>query len=241
MNVLLSGRVHELLLSTTEGALMAILLMYSCTFCSGFLGHSFKKLLSHIKFIHSHEPNFAITCGDCGQSFRKFNSFKTHIRRERAKRALAEHPEEAVTEIDDNEVDNDSEQDPDEERGNENYIGDVTKFLALIILKTKEENQLSQQTIDAILGNTEDVVESSVQCLKDKIRECFAKNDIEVEAVDGLGDILEEPCVFSRAKEPLANEYLQVKYFLENFDLVVSLSTTGIQSIAFALFLSQLL
>ena len=207
--------------------------MYSCTFCSGFLGHSFKKLLSHIKFIHSHEPNFAITCGDCGQSFRKFNSLKTHIRRERAKKALAEHPEEADSEVDDNEVGNDSEQDSDKEQGNENYIGHVTNFLALFILKTKEENQLSQQTIDAILANTEDVVESSVQCLKDKVRKCLAKNNIEIKAVDGLGDILEEPCIFSRAKEPLANEYLQVKYFLENFDLVVSLSTTGIQSIAY--------
>ena len=26
---------------------------------------------------------------------------------------------------------------------------------------------------------------------------------------------------FRESKEPLANEYLQVKYFLENFDLVV--------------------
>lgn len=220
--------------------------MYSCTFCSGFLEHSFKKLLSHIKFIHSHELNFAITCGDCGQSFRKFNSVKTHIRRERAKKALAEHPEEADIEVDDNEVDDDSEQDSDEEQGTENYVADVTKFLALFILKTKEENQLSQQTIDAILANTEDVVESSVQCLKDKIRKCLAKNEIEIEAVDGLGDILEEPCVFSRAKEPLANEYLQVKYFLENFHLVVSSSFSKllypIHSIFdFALFLSQLL
>jgi len=209
--------------------------MYSCTFCSGFLGHSFKKLLSHIKFIHSHEPNFAITCGDCGQSFRKFASFKTHIRRERAKKALAEHPEEADTEVDDYEVDDDGEQDADEEQGAENYIGDVTKFLALFILKTKEENQLSQQTIDAILANTEDVVESSVQCLKDKIRKCLANNNIEIEAVDGLGDILEEPCVFSRAKEPLSNEYLQVKYFLENFDLVVSSSFSKLFKLTFKL------
>lgn len=224
-----------------RGGLCESTLMYSCMFCSGFLGHSFKKLLSHIKFIHSHKPNFAITCSDCGQSFRKVNSFKTHIRRERAKKALAEHPEEADTE-----VDNDSEQDSDEEQGTQNYVADVTKFLALFILKTKEENQLSQQTIDAIFANTEDVVESSVQCLKDKIRKCLAKNEIEIEAVDGLGDILEEPCVFSRAKEPLANEYLQVKYFLENFDLVVSSSFSKllypIHSIFdFALFLSQLL
>ena len=126
-------------------------LMYSCTFCSGFLGHSFKKPFSHIKFIHSHEPNFAKTCGDCGRSFRKFNSFKTHIRRERAKKALTEHPEEADTEVDDNEVDDDSEQDSDEEQETENYVGDVTKFLALFIFlkklkkKTNSVNKLLMQ------------------------------------------------------------------------------------------------
>lgn len=94
----------------------------------------------------------------------------------------------------------------------------------MFILKTKEENQLSQQTIDSILANTEDVVESSVQCLKDKITKCLADNNIEIEEVEGLGDVLKEPCVFIQAKEPLANEYLQVKYFLENFNLVVRAS-----------------
>lgn len=105
----------------------------------------------------------------------------------------------------------------------------------MFILKTKEENQLSQQTIDAILANTEHVVESSVQCLKDKIGKCLANNNIEIEPVDGLGDILEEPCVFSRAKEPLSNEYLQVKYFLENFDLVVSSSFSKLFKLTFKL------
>lgn len=91
----------------------------------------------------------------------------------------------------------------------------------MFILKTKEENQLSQQSIDSILANTEDVVETSLQYLKDKISNCLADSNIQIEDVNGLADVFKEPCVFSRAKEPLANEYLQVKYFLENFDLVV--------------------
>ena len=44
-------------------------IMFPCTFCTKFLGHSFKRLLQHIKFIHSHEPNFSITRSDCGRSF----------------------------------------------------------------------------------------------------------------------------------------------------------------------------
>lgn len=50
-------------------------IMFPCTFCKEFLGHSFKRLLRHIKFIHSHEPNVSITYSDCGRSFRKFASW----------------------------------------------------------------------------------------------------------------------------------------------------------------------
>ena len=202
------------------------MIVYSCLVCAGFLGHSFKKLLGHIKFIHRHEPNFSITCGDCGQSFRKFSSFKTHIRRKQEKKTRAER---AVLgeEVEENAL-SDDERDFDEEEETKDYIHDVTKFLALFLLKTKEENQLNQQTINAILDNTEDVVESSVQCLKDKIIARLTNNEIQVADVAGLNDILVEPSVFSRARGPLANEYLQMKYFVENFDLEVIPWSSGI-------------
>ena len=204
--------------------------MYSCPYCAGFLGHSFKKLLGHIKFIHSHEPNFSITCGDCGQSFRNFSSFKTHIRREQEKKTRAEHAVlgEEVEENEDNASLSDDERDFDEEEETKDHIHDITNFLALFLLKTKEENQLSQQTINAILDNTEDVVESSVQCLKDKIITCLTNNEIQIAEVAGLNDILVEPSVFSRARGPLANEYLQMKYYVENFELVVRAWSSGI-------------
>ena len=197
--------------------------MYSCPFCAGFLGHSFKKLLGHKKFIHSHEPNFSITCGDCGQSFRKFPSFKSHIRREQEKKTIAERAVlgDDVVENEDNATLSDDERDCDKQEEAKDCVHDVTRFLALFLLKTKEENQLSQQTIDAILGHAEDVVESSMQCLKDKIITCLTNNDINIADVAGLNEILVEPSVFSRGRGRLANEYLQIKYDVENFDLVV--------------------
>ena len=201
--------------------------MYPCTFCDEFLGHTFKKLQRHIKFIHSHEPNFSITCNDCGRSFRKFASFKTHIRREQAKKQQAERyaPEEDFdANVEYFDVGSDSEGDSEEEREAGNQVADMTKFIALFILKTKEENRLSQQAIDSILVNTEDIVENSLQCLKQKISFCLANNDIQIADIPGLSDIFEEPSVFSCAKEPLANDYLQVKYFIEHFDFVVSVA-----------------
>ena len=197
--------------------------MYSCTFCNEFLGHTFKRLLRHIKFIHSHEPNFSITCSDCGRSFRKFASYKTHIRRELAKKKPAERgdPEEAPDPDEYIVNGSDDERDVEEGRDAGNRIDDMTNFIPLFILKTKEENRLNQQAINSILVNAEDVVESSLQCLKEKISTCLLNNDIQIADIRGLNDILEEPSFFSRAKEPVATEYLQAKHFIEQFDLVV--------------------
>ena len=54
--------------------------MFSCLIALNILCE-FKKLLHHIKYLHSNEPNFMISCGHCNQSFRKFESFKSHLRR----------------------------------------------------------------------------------------------------------------------------------------------------------------
>ena len=203
--------------------LLVLVLMFPCPYCAGFLGRTFKKLLSHIKFNHSHEPNFCITCADCGKSFRKFASFKSHLQREEKRKEQAAILPPHLEENDDHEYSDDG--DSDEEEEPENYIEDLTRFLALFILKTKEENQLSQQTINAIIENTGDLVESSLEALKKNIRSCLKDNDIEIADVEGLSDVLEQPSAFSQAKEPLTNEYLQVRYFVENFNFVVSITS----------------
>lgn len=76
--------------------------MSPCPYCTHFIGRTFKKLLGHIKFIHSQEPNFSITCGDCGKSYRKFASFKSHLQREERKKALQELAGEDVEHIEEN-------------------------------------------------------------------------------------------------------------------------------------------
>ena len=52
-------------------------------------------------------------------------------------------------------------------------------------------------------------------------------DSIQIVEVAGLNDILGEPSIFSRARGPLANEYLQMKYYVENFDLVVRLQSSA--------------
>ncbi|XP_058961485.1 uncharacterized protein [Pocillopora verrucosa] len=196
--------------------------MHSCPYCTSFLGRSFKKLLHHIKFIHSHEPNFSITCRQCGQSFRKFNSFKSHIQREEKKNALLNFANVSEQGDEDVEDENSDEEDGEDNDSNEdtNYVDDVTRFLALFILKTKEENQLSQQTINAILDNTGDLVDSSLVEMKNKVVACLQSSGIEIADVEGLSGVLDEPSIYSQAKQRLQNEYQQMKYFVENFNFV---------------------
>ena len=130
------------------------------------------------------------------------SSVRNVIYHKQAKKKLEQRlimEEASDTEVDEHQgYESDGEQGPEEEQNADTHVGDITKFLALFILKTKEENQLSQQSIDSILANTEDVVETSLQYLKDKISNCLADSNIQIEDVNGLADVFREPCVFSR-------------------------------------------
>lgn len=205
---------------------------YTCCFCSRFVVGTFKKLLSHIKFSHSHEPNFLITCADCGRSFKKFNSFKSHIQRKHTKKDELEDVNGNDADSPEDEVDTSSDIPDDDPK---QYINEMTRSLALFILKTKEEQQLTQQSINAIIENTEDLVDSSLQNLKDNITTCLERNGVQIAEIDGLGDVLQQPSTFSLAKQGLANEYQQLQYFKETFKLVVRYSYSIIALFALGL------
>ncbi|KAJ8035843.1 Sterile alpha motif domain-containing protein 3 [Holothuria leucospilota] len=57
--------------------------VHCCSICKTFRTKTFKKLLHHIRFTHSIEPNFCIRCGidGCERKYRKYTSFYSHLRR----------------------------------------------------------------------------------------------------------------------------------------------------------------
>ena len=81
-------------------------------------------------------------------------------------------------------------------------------------------NQLSQQAMNAIVTNTEDLVEHSLEVLKSKIISCLVKNGIQVECT---GWHSAGTKWFSKPNVSLATEYLQAKYFMENVQYLVSI------------------
>ena len=206
--------------------------MFICQYCADFSVRTHKKLLRHIRFVHSNEPNFSISCGHCGQSFKRFESFKSHLRR---KHKDVDEDEDENKSLDQSDLIPDAGSDFDldgEEEHNmfqdqvmetKNSTDEMTRHIALFILMSKEQNQLNQTVLDSILGNTADLSEQSLQGLKEYIISCLQENDIEIPQVNALNDILERPSNFAEAVAPVGNDYLQKKYFVENFNQVVSL------------------
>ena len=195
--------------------------MFRCPYCNVGGYSSFKKLLSHITLIHSHEPNFSITCGNCSRSFTNFNTFKTHIQREKEKEKLARLFEEPVGDHfndDEGAREGSDEDEIDEDENTET----MTRYLALFLLKTKEQNQISQQALNSILENTSDLVEKNLEELKARIKSCLTANNIDIRDVEGLNETMDQPSTFSQAHGSLGSEYLQMKYYVESFNLVVS-------------------
>ena len=166
-----------------------------------------------------------ITCGDCGQTFQKFNSFKSHIQRKHNSRN--HHDNNSVVEVEEGgDLDLSAEEDEGREDDAEepkSFVEEMTRSLALFMLRTKEENQLSQRAIDAILGNAGDLVESSLDHLKEQITTCLERSGVDITEIEGLRDVLERPSIFNQAMQPLMNEYQQLQYFKNHFSFVVSM------------------
>ena len=102
-------------------------------------------------------------------------------------------------------------------------VEELTRFLALFILKTKETNNLSQQAVNAITSNTAELIEFSLNTLKCDILQCLHENGISVNTINGLVTVLERKSAFCLANERLSTEYLQMKYFDEKFNFIVSI------------------
>ena len=114
--------------------------MYVCTLCGEYVLNE-KKLLHHIKFLHSHEPNFALPCRLCGQIFKKFDSYKSHLRRKHEGTNHLQDDQEDLhqkfEQLNDSgvghEIDANTDDDSEEEEENEtNMIDRITRFIAFL-------------------------------------------------------------------------------------------------------------
>ena len=97
-----------------------------------------------------------------------------------------------------------------------------TEIFGIVFIKTKKQNQISQQALNSSLENTSDLVERNLEELKARIKSCLAANNTDIRDVEGLNETMDQRSTFSQAHGSLGIEYLQMKYFVENVNLVVS-------------------
>ena len=88
-------------------------------------------------------------------------------------------------------------------------IENITKFIALFVLKTKEVNLVSQQAIDSMLENTKSLVDYCLQTLGGEVKLCLARNGLDWAEIDGLQEVFNnQSSIYETALAPVANEYL---------------------------------
>ena len=207
--------------------------MHVCPYCGEFTGQTFDRYLHHIRFVHSNEPNFTISCTYCGQAFKKYSSFKSHLDRKHKEQCAQDH---SIDEGDEDHGINDATGVPtedyaefedddqaDKEIDEVTDIENITKFIALFVLKTKEVNLVSQQAIDSMLENTKSLVDYCLQTLGGEVKLCLARNGLDWAEIDGLQEVFNnQSSIYETALAPVANEYLQIKYLVEKLNFVVS-------------------
>ena len=205
--------------------------MNVCPYCGEFTGQTFERYLRHIKFVHSNEPNFTISCTYCGHIFKKYSSFKSHLGRKHKEECARDHWADEGDDDPDHEIDApavpiEDDDEADEEIDNvdqETDIEKITKFIALFVLKTKEVNLVSQQAIDSMLDNTKILVDHCLQTLGNEVKLCLTRNGLDWAEIDGLKDVFNnQSSIYDTALDPVSNEYLQMKYLVEKLNYVVS-------------------
>ena len=190
----------------------------SCEYCNySCLVNESDHFFKHLVKFHSNEPNFLVYCSNCGRSFSKVNSLQRHYNREHVHKEVDDRA--PADEVDPG-IDYVQEESAEEDFDEVTARSDLQRHAAKFLLRTKEDGKITQTALDmvkdstkALLGEYLDVVKKSLMAkLKDSIGHDF-------EFSQDMDDLFVADDVFSG----LDSEREQRSFFLENFNLVVSL------------------
>ncbi|XP_041472583.1 uncharacterized protein LOC121421848 [Lytechinus variegatus] len=193
--------------------------MYQCPRCL-YQGVRLRKLVNHIRSIHSHEPDFFLVCGiqGCQRSYKVFSSYITHLNRH--------HKEEFASSVDVHEVSteaHDKNSEPLPETGQvptdlhcdsiDDEPVDVERSVALLILSLREKHKLPLSTANAILREISELWRIHEHHLTSKFQELLAHHPHELDQFNISSDVLHH-------LSALSSEHEQLKYFRCSLGLV---------------------
>ena len=213
---------------------------------------SIPLILNHYRRVHGHDPNFQVTCRlhGCSATYKKFEGCKSHLRRHHIDHndiLQFQHFDQAHVHFQTQNPE--PEEDGITNSNNENFIErvnetdsgyehvninqeygstatetqiDLQRNSALFLLKTKEVNQLTQQAIDSLDSDTTDMVKTTVEVLKNEVRNCLERAGIQFDGIPGLDSHFKDDKPVSNPFHGLQAKTKQLKYFRDNFGVVVS-------------------
>ena len=203
--------------------------LYSCEMCSGnrvpFVALNMALIVNHYGRYHRHDPDFYVTCkvGGCTASYRKFEGYKSHLRRFHKNIDLIPINEEGDVANNGSEEGDQCHMIDDHDEANGCHHVDLKRQNALFLLKTKEMHQLTQTATDSLVSGTTCIVKNSIEQLKNGVRKCLDNVGMLLDDIPGLEDMFRPDSNESNPFNGLQTKTEQKRYFQDNFGLVVSL------------------
>lgn len=193
--------------------------MFFCSICNLFGGNSFSAVLRHMGEIHRYDPGLVILCGigRCPQTYKNYESFRSHVYR---KHREVLHSPPSSNDTGENasnfEAESTEEYNLDEfelNTNNELAVPDMKKYGAKFLLKTREEYRIPQLTLNKIVSDMKGLWMSSIESIREEV-----KKVVSSEETDGLMKSFDN----SFPLRDLETEYLQLQYYKNNFNYLVS-------------------
>lgn len=192
--------------------------MFICSICNLFGADTYSAVLRHIGLIHRYDPGFSICCGIdyCPQTYSKYESFRSHVYR---KHRSALHPSSSTVTNEtgdgalvDSIVNN---EDDSAMIDSQNRPPDIRTSGAKCLLKIREEYRIPQSTLDNIVQDIKGLWTLSMDSIKEKVKDLIANPECDSASIMNCFD-------GSSPLDSLETEYLQLDYYRQNFNYLVS-------------------
>ena len=216
----------------------------SCQLC-GLLSPNLRSYVSHLRQVHSKDPNFSLTCEirGCSQLFSTFGAFNSHVYRAHrdslgldtsankagpSQQDSNEEPIESTMQLgsqfspiyycfDNFELPEDIQYDIWHLLGVDQQ--QEQKEAAKFLLKLKEICRVSERTVNEVVTGYRHLFAHSLRILKARVKDSLGNAGVNMSDTDGLEEAFADvPDVF----QGLHTSYLQEKYFRDHFNLRVS-------------------
>ena len=200
-----------------------------CPLCCEYNFRALSEFLRHVRLSHADKPNFHLQCNlqRCSRTYTSFESYRNHIYNYHDTSIIvADHDclvnlEEtsASTLLDSTSTSDD--RNASEEDSAETGIVDMQKASAVWILKTRELHQLPLSVMDAVMVDIQSLYDISLQNTYHHVTSVLRDAKVDTFTIE---QVSKEFTTRKKIFSGLETQSQQMKYFTENFNMVVILN-----------------